>query len=292
MGNAGLQFRYQLVAPPPALAAAINTFYVIETQAERVDEMLPAYSAQLVLVVRGRVLLTYAGGLTASLTGLALNAPQLRSAACVLDGPVTLVGASLTPAGWQCLTNLPADEAHDLLIPAAAVLSAEQIAALEAEMMEVAAGRMAPEDLCAPLGTVIGQAPFALRADQVAVVEAITQWLGSSFDPPLAGLHDAVAVSPRQLQRIARRFFGVPPAQALKRHRAIRAAMLLAHPTLSETLRLEMMGSFFDQSHLIRDIRRYTGRTPRQLQVPTLARGLLDPHAHGDSAAFLREPSP
>ena len=51
--------------------------------------------------------------------------------------------------------------------------------------------------------------------------------------------------------------------------------MLLAHPALSETLRLEMMGSYFDQAHMIRDIRRYTGRTPRQLQVPTLARGLL-----------------
>lgn len=82
VGKAGLQFRYQLIAPPPALAAAINTFYLIETDAERVDEMLPAYSAQLVLVVRGRVLLAYAGGRTASLTGVALNAPQLRSAAC------------------------------------------------------------------------------------------------------------------------------------------------------------------------------------------------------------------
>ncbi len=291
MGNAGLQFRYQLVAPPPALAAAVNTFYVIETDAERVDEMLPAYSAQLALVVRGQVLLTYAGGSTASLARVALNAPQLRSAACALDGPVTLVGASLTPVGWQSLTNLPADEVHDRPIPAAAVLTGEQIAALEAEMAAPAAGSTAPEDLCAALGAVIAEAPFVPRADHVEVVEAITRWLGSGFDPPLADLHDAVGVSPRQLQRIARRFFGVPPAQALKRHRAIRAAMLLAHPALSETLRLEMMGSYFDQAHLIRDIRRYTGRTPRQLQVPTLARGLFDPHAHGDSAAFLREPA-
>ena len=93
------------------------------------------------------------------------------------------------------------------------------------------------------------------------------------------------------MQRIARRFFGVAPAQALKRHRAIRAAILVANPALSETPRLEMMGGYFDQSHLIRDIRRYTGRTPRQLRIPTLAHSLLDPHAHGDGAAFLREPA-
>lgn len=290
MGNAGLQFRYKLVAPPPALAAVVNTFYVIETDAEWIDEILPAYSAQLVLVVRGQILLTYAGGHTASLTGVALNAPQLRSAACALDGPVMLVGASCTPLGWQAITNLPADEVHDRPIPAAAVLTAEQITALEAEMASLAAGRAAPEDLCAALGTVFAQAPFAVRDDHVALVEAITQWLGSGFDPPLADLYDAVAVSPRQMQRIARRFFGVAPAQALKRYRAIRAAILLANPALSDTLRLEMMGSYFDQAHLIRDIRRYTGRTPRQLQIPTLTHGLLDLHAHGDSAAFLREP--
>lgn len=290
MGNAGLQFRYQLVAPPLALAATINTFYVIETDAERIDEMLPAYSAQLVLVVRGQVRLTYATGRTAPFTGFALNAPQLRSATCALDGPVTLVGASLTPVGWQMIANLPADEVHDRPIPAAAVFTLEQITTLETEMAALDAGRTTPEDLCAALSAVIAQAPFALRADHVALVEAITHWLGSGFDPPLADLYAAVAVSPRQMQRIARRFFGVAPAQALKRHRTIRAAILLANPALSDTLRLEMMGSYFDQAHLIRDIRRYTGRTPRQLQIPTLAQGLLDPHGHGDSAAFLRVP--
>ncbi len=291
MGNAGLQFRYRLIAPPPACANAVNTFYVIETDAERVDEVLPAYSAQLVLVVRGRLRLTYAEGRTAQLAGIALNAPQLRSAACVIEGPVTLVGASLTPAGWQALANLPADELHDRPIPAAAVFSADQITELEMGMAALSSGGATPEGLCEQLAAVIAAAPFALRADHVALVEAITRWLGSGFDPPLAALHDSVAVSPRQLQRISRRFFGVAPAQALKRHRAIRAAMLLAHPALSETLRQEMLASYFDQAHLIRDIRRYTGRTPRQLQAPTLARGLLDPHAHGDSAAFLREPA-
>lgn len=286
-----MQFQYRLIAPPPTLAATINTFYMIETDAERVDEVIPAYSAQVALVVRGQIRLTYAGGRAATLAGVALNAPQLRSAACVLDGPVTLVGASLTPLGWQALTNLPADEVHDRPVLPDAVLRGEQIAALEVKMAALDAGRAAPEELCAALSEVIAEAPFVLRHDHVALIEAITCWLGRGFDPPLADLHDAVTVSPRQLQRISRRFFGVAPAQALKRHRAIRAAILLAHPALSETLRLEMLGSYFDQAHLIRDMRRYTGRTPRQLKVPTLARGLLDPHAHGDTAAFLREPA-
>ena len=55
-------------------------------------------------------------------------------------------------------------------------------------MAALDAGRTTPEDLCAALGTVIAQAPFTLRADHVALVEVITQWLGSGFDPPLADL--------------------------------------------------------------------------------------------------------
>ena len=43
-------------------------------------------------------------------------------------------------------------------------------------------------------------------------------------------------VSPRQFQRLLRDYFGAPPAQELKRVRAIRAAMLLANPSLSDIL--------------------------------------------------------
>ena len=90
------------------------------------------------------------------------------------------------------------------------------------------------------------------------------------------------------MQRISRRYFGVAPAQVLKRFRAIRAAMVLANPALPDSFRDEMLASFFDQAHLIRDIRRYTGRTPTQLRGKTLSSGLLDPSGHGDAAGLLR----
>jgi transcriptional regulator GlxA family with amidase domain len=48
-----------------------------------------------------------------------------------------------------------------------------------------------------------------------------------------------VPVSPRQFQRLSRGYFGAPPAQELKRVRAIRAAMLLANPALSDILRVD-----------------------------------------------------
>jgi AraC-like DNA-binding protein len=285
-----VQFRYAMIAPEVSLARLINIFYVLETDEAQVEEIVPAYSAQLLLVVRGQLTMTYADGSRGQARAIAFNAPQLRAAPCLLEGPATVIGASLTPLGWQSLANRPVDEMHDCLLPADALLSAEQMAELEAAVTAFRNGKLEPAALCQSIGAVIAAAPHEQRPDNVAAVEAITAWLASGFDPPLSDLHAAIPVSPRQLQRISRRYFGVPPAQVLKRFRAIRAAMLLANPGLPEAMRTEMLTAYFDQAHLIRDMRRFTGRTPTQLRVDTLSTGLLDPAGHGETAALLRPP--
>ncbi len=95
-------------------------------------------------------------------------------------------------------------------------------------------------------------------------------------------------VSPRQFQRLLRG----APAQVLKRVRAIRAAMLLANPALSDILRDDMMTGYFDQAHLIHDIRRYTGRMPTQPRGRMLSTGMLNPSGHGHSVSILRVDKP
>lgn len=283
-----MHFKLDIVAPPAGVAALVNTFYVIETLEARVEEVVPAYSAQLVMMIRGRLIIERPGDAPVERGRVAINAPQLGAAPCVLEGPALLVGASLTQIGWQALANLPADRVHDRLLPAETIFPARQIASLRAAADKCDTGRLAAEDLCARIAGLLVAPRFTLRPDHVAVVEAIMRWLGSGFDPALDALYGSVDISPRQLQRLCRRFFGVPPAQVLKRFRAIRAAMVLANPAMPVALRDELLASFFDQSHLNRDIRRYTGRTPTQLRAKSLSSGLLDPSGHGDAAALLR----
>jgi len=272
-----------MIAPSAGAAGLVHTFYTITTAAGRIEEAVPAYSAQLLVMVRGRVRFTYADGSTGTSARVSINAPQMRAARAVLEGPVLQIGASLTHVAWQRLANLPADEVHDRLLPARTVLTPAQIAALEAAADECHAGRIAPEDVCAVLTEVIAAGPHAVRPDHEAVVEAIGRWLASGFDPALADLYASVSISPRQVQRICRRFFGVAPAQVLKRFRALRAAMLLSQPGISREAHDQLMATFFDQAHLIRDIRRYTGRTPSQFRRESVANELLDPAAHGDA---------
>jgi AraC-like DNA-binding protein len=283
-----LPVRTTLIAPPAALAGLVNTFYIIETDGERINETIPAYSAQLILVVRGAFTITYGDGRSARSGAVTLNAPQLRSATSALEEPTTLVGASFTHISWQAFANLAADEVHDQLIPAASVMTPNQIDRLTTAAQACAEGRIAPEALCAPLGEVIAEAPFLPRADQTAIVQTILAWLSSGFDPALDDLYAAVTISPRQVQRICRRYFGVPPAQVLKRFRALRAMMMLAHPGIDPAVADALMATYFDQAHLIRDIRRYTGRTPTQWRKWSLARELLDPAAHGEAGTLLR----
>jgi AraC-like DNA-binding protein len=283
-----LQVRARLIAPPGELAGMVNTFYIVEMDAGRIEETIPAYSAQLIVLVKGGLRIAYADGHREQSSTVTINAPQMRSAACVLEGPVTLVGASFCHVAWQAFANLAADRVHDRMIPAATVMSAERIAALVAAAGACRDGLISPEALCDDLGAAIAAAPFVPRADHVAAVEAMLAWLASGFDPALGDLHEAVSMSPRQLQRISRRFFGVPPAQVLKRFRALRAMMLLATPGIDEALGDALMASYFDQAHLIRDMRRYTGRTPSQWRKWSLARALLDPAGHGRAGALLR----
>ncbi|MFN3863812.1 MAG: helix-turn-helix domain-containing protein [Erythrobacter sp.] len=261
-----MQFTLDIVAPPAGVAALVNTMYVIETHDARIEEVVPAYSAQLLVMLRGRLLVERPDDAPLEPGCVAVNAPQLRTAPCVLEGPALLIGASLTQIGWQALANLPADKVHDRLLPAETILSAKQIGALQAAARKCMAGRLLVADLCAQIAALLAVPRHTLRPDHVAVVEAIMRWLGSGFDPALDALYGAVDLSPRQLQRLSRRFFGVPPTQVLKRFRAIRAAIVLANPTLPDALSDDMLASFFDQAHLIHDIRRYTGRTPTQLR--------------------------
>ena len=60
-------------------------------------------------------------------------------------------------------------------------------------------------------------------------------------------------------------YFGFAPRGLARKFRAIRAANLLAQPTLTDEGEAEIACAFVDQPHMIREIRWFCGYTPARL---------------------------
>ncbi|MGB7407607.1 MAG: AraC family transcriptional regulator, partial [Pontixanthobacter sp.] len=100
------------------------------------------------------------------------------------------------------------------------------------------------------------------HADLIALTN---RWLGGALDPNVEDLFAAAPYSRRQVQRLVERFFGLSPKALARKYRAVRAAMLMSLPQLSDEMDAELAEAFYDQSHMIREIRLFAGRTPAKL---------------------------
>ena len=286
--SSAIPFEFQLVAAPADLAELVNTFFVIETHRGRIDEILPAYSAQFLIYVSGNGSLRPANGPAYQSETVNLTAPLLSAVPCTIYGPARIVGASLTPLGWQCLANMPADEVNNCAVQSSRVLSRSELERFESLVQGARDGTVTKQAIFAAIGDTVRVRRHLLNPEHIRFVAKVTAWLGGSLNPSLDELYRNVGVSQRTAQRLCRRYFGVSPSRLAKRFRAIRAAMLLANPTLSDEIRNEIVSAYFDQAHLIRDIRRYTGRTPGGLKEESFVQDTFDPDAHGSSARILR----
>ena len=119
--------------------------------------------------------------------------------------------------------------------------------------------------MCAEIATFIAARLKPINRRHDALLSRIRIWLSSSFDPPLEALIDGSGYSERQLQRLVVRYFGVTPKHLVRKYRALRVAALLQSPETSADQIAEITNLFYDQSHLIREIRLFAGRTPARL---------------------------
>lgn len=284
--STSIPFEFELIAAPDDLADLVNTFFTIRTEPGRIEEVMPAYSAQVIVYIDGSGTLIAEDGTTYRSETVSCMAPLMRAVPFTVEGPARLVGASLTPIGWQCLSRMPADEVNNCTVPASNVFDEDMIARVS--QLASGDGEGVAMAICEAIGEALRDCRANFNHRHAKFVGAVMNWLSSDLNPDLDDLYRRVAVSERTAQRLCRRYFGVSPSRLAKRYRAIRAAMLLANPELPQEMRDEILSAYFDQAHLIRDIRRYTGRTPRALKDDSFVQDTLDPDAHGAAAKILR----
>lgn len=259
-------FAFEFVPAPADLAPYLNSLYVLRIGPQGLQEMLPAYSGQLLVSSGPSGRLDFGKGYVEATPDTTVVGPLSHAYPLELDGPAVMIGASMSFYGWAALTRLPAASHADRFITVEAALGPEAGAEAANLAADLSKGRVDEQGALDRMADLLRGCAVPLPDRHRELIETTYGWLSSGFNPPSEGLYGQLPMSQRQVQRLVRRFFGLPPQRLLRRYRAIRAATLLADPGLDPALRAEVLNSFYDQAHMIREIREFVGRTPRFLR--------------------------
>lgn len=254
--------------PPAELDRHILATFWFATDLPLVEDRHPGALGQLFINLRGQGAAHFEGrsdtvGPNAYLFSGFSSAIPIR-----VDGPWHAIGASLSPLGWAALTGKPTNAYFDRILPAEELLGPEISDFAGQSIERYREGSATGEDLCADLAGWIGSRMTAIHVSHEKLIERTIGWLGSSLNPEVEHLFEALAYSRRQAERLVERYFGLPPASLARKYRAVRAASLLSQKDLSDEGESEIASAFFDQSHMIREIGKFCGYTPSRLGGP------------------------
>jgi AraC-like DNA-binding protein len=270
-----------LLQPDEAMADYISLFYDFRCDRAEFADVERADLAQIRFVLSGYGHGRFADGTTQQTTRVFVLGPTTGPLAITLYGPVLVFGMTLLPAGWAALvgvdaslmTNriIDANEIYgpDIFMLADLLATAPDLAARVAIFRDFAMKRIARQD--------VRETNFAARVDK---------WLQSDFAPDVEELVVACGQSRRQVERNCKRLYGVPPRQLARKYRALRAAIAIARGASIE----DCIGDgFYDQSHMIREIKQFTGTTPGAFSenLSVMARLTLENTDHIDRMAIV-----
>lgn len=270
-------FTLDYIDPPPALANLVTTFYLFRCDERDIRDIQPAAVGHLIVFLRGKGVMEFASGRTDPSHPVSLLTPCNAAVPIMVEGPFHCIGAALSPLGWAALAGLHAGEWADRMVAAREILGEE---ADKVGSRLTAAYRQGADaaELCAMLGDFLLGHLKPVNPRHAALMQVVAEWLGSSFDPAIDELHARSAYSARQTQRLVERYFGLPPRELKRKYRALRVAGMLAQPDLHDNEVALLTDMFYDQSHMIREIRHFVGRTPGRLadEGETILSALID----------------
>ncbi|MBT8432692.1 MAG: AraC family transcriptional regulator [Altererythrobacter sp.] len=258
-------FTLEYFDPPATLERHVLTLFYFVWDEEDIRERHPGALPQLTLFPHGQGEVSFSdrpehfSGDAHMLSGFSTAVPYR------IKGPWHAIGASLSPLGWAALAGQPAGKWLDRFYPAKDILGEQIEVFAKGINSRYRAGQLTGEVACNELARWIeprlGQVP---QAHELLIQQTVA-WLGHSLRPNIEELFASLNYSRRQAERLVERYFGFPPAALARKHRAIRAASLLAEEAISDEQEAEIAEAFYDQPHLVREIRRYCGYTPTRL---------------------------
>lgn len=256
-------FSLQYFVPEADIADFVSSFYVAHINMPLFDEHERADRPQFRFITRPNGHYIYDDTARFPVCRANIIGPTSGTMRAVQHGPTSIFGFGLLPAGWAALMGPGADKLTDQAMDAADLLGpwiGEVADALEQAPDD--AGRLKlGHQLVRDLLADAEKAPMWL-------IRLVDEWLTSSPSPKVADLVASAKISLRSLERMTKIYYGLSPRMLSRKYRAVRAASLLARgESLDST---ELANAFYDQSHLIREMKRFAGSTPGGLRNPSL----------------------
>lgn len=247
--------------PSADLSDYITLFYRFEADVPVFEDTERADHAQLRFgLAPGRAVYSFVDGVVQSPANLHLVGPTSGAFQVRAEGPVRLFGAGITAAGWAALIGNDASSMLNRTVDVATVFGSAMRDAAAALRL---AGTTA--EMVAIVEPLIRKLVAEREQGAVDFMHQVDAWLAASPSPEIETLVAAAGVTRRQVERRCNALYGAPPKVLARKYRALRAAVALASD--SETIDELMARGFYDQSHLIREIKQFTGLTPGQMRA-------------------------
>lgn len=239
-----------------SLAPYFTFFYEYRTSVPQVRQNGRAALAQLRFTLSGQTFIEHQGGTEEPFPEIYLHGPTTVNTVQRADGEAHVVGVGIQPAGWAAITHIAAS------LVVNQVLNAEYIFGFSLQDCREAIRHAS--DFPARIKIFEGLLRRLMdESDGVGqkFIGVVDEWLQSSLCPDVTGLVKRSQLSQSQVERNCKRYYGMPPKTLVRKYRALRAAVLLASGKAEQ---IDLIGEgFYDQAHFIREIKHFTGLTPK-----------------------------
>ncbi len=239
-----------------SLLPFVQSYYLVRNDAPQISGIERVDIGQIRFMLRGEGAFRYPNGRIEPSCGVMVTGPGTTASTYRVDGPFLCFGVALRPMGWKSLVGLPAHKVADRVIDGERLFGPEAGA-----LLDRLRGLDRLEAMIAAVEPFLIARVRAVPAAHIALAVAVREWAASG-EPVIDGLYARVAMSPRQVMRLCNEYFGGPPKLLERKFRAIRAAMRIYQGEDPA----DVAGRFSDQSHMINEIKQFTGHTPGTLR--------------------------
>jgi AraC-like DNA-binding protein len=254
-------------AADESLRKHLSVFYEFKADVPIFEDVERADLAQVRFQLAGSdATYSFADGTVQAAPSIQILGPTTGPTRVRVVGPVHTFGAGLLPAGWSSLLDFEASLLVNRVVDATELFGKGLYKTLE----EMRATTTIDEKVLigSRLARQLIERGHSAAFDFARIVD---DWLADSPSPSVDALVAATKLSRRQVERNCKAIYGSPPKMLARKYRALKAAIMLAkHEAGAQEL---IDHGFYDQSHFIREIKHFTGVTPKTItdDLPTLA---------------------